>query len=222
MPLGVYPRNFKGILTCKICKSTESVKRFQSRVPLCWKHYLQMRRHGRILKRTKFEPNEFVDYGNYIEIILYAGNGEAKEVARAVIDKSQFSRVKKHKWHLAKRSKDGAQYVETSIGKGKGLFLHHFILGKRPGFEVDHGDGDGLNNRKGNLRFVTHKQNMLNRTRKLSRSGAVGVYWRKARNYWIAMIQVGYTKIYLGCSKDLEEAIKLRKAGECKYWGMCS
>jgi HNH endonuclease len=59
--------------------------------------------------------------------------------------------------------------------------LHHFIVGKKDGLEVDHRDGNGLNDRKSNLRHVTHIKNILNRKYKLSSSVVVGVHRTKER-----------------------------------------
>ena len=147
------------ILTCTACGASGIVKRFQRITPFCWKHYLQMRRHGRTLARTKFDPNEFIDHGEFVEIILYQGNGEVEAVASTFVDRSQWPGVRQHKWHVAKRAKGGTKYAESIID-GRNTLLHHFIVGKRDGLEVDHVDGNGLNNRKNNLQFLTHRENV--------------------------------------------------------------
>lgn len=49
---------------------------------LCRKHYLQMYQYGRILSRTKFDPNEIVFFDEYVEIVLY--DRCHREVNRAI------------------------------------------------------------------------------------------------------------------------------------------
>ena len=41
----------------------------------CKKHYLQMYRHGKILNRTIYDPNDITLYENFAEIHLYDKNG---------------------------------------------------------------------------------------------------------------------------------------------------
>lgn len=52
--------------------------------------------------------------------------------------------------------------------------MHEEILGKREGYEIDHINGDGLDNRKSNLRHLTHAQNIRNRTH-TNRNSTTGV-----------------------------------------------
>lgn len=61
-----------------------------------------------------------------------------------------------HTWCI---NKDG--YAITRI-ENKLVRLHHFILPKRIGYEVDHVNGNRLDNRKSNLRYVTRSENLSN------------------------------------------------------------
>ena len=74
--------------------------------------------------------------------------------------------------------------------------LHRLILSRvlgrplEPGEEVDHIDGNGLNNRRSNLRLSTHRQNMQNRgVASNNASGLKGVYFDKAHRKWRAEIK---------------------------------
>lgn len=64
--------------------------------------------------------------------------------------------------------------------------MHTQILGRVDGYEVDHIDGNGMNNRRGNLRHVTKAQNQMNRHAVASRSGFKGV--TANRHNWSAAI----------------------------------
>ena len=50
----------------------------------CQKHYIQIRQYGKILTRTRKDPNEIIVYDNYAEIVLYDNYG--KEINKALID----------------------------------------------------------------------------------------------------------------------------------------
>lgn len=42
---------------------------------LCQKHYLRLKKRGSLVHRTRLDPNEFVDCGDYWEIKLYNNKG---------------------------------------------------------------------------------------------------------------------------------------------------
>ena len=63
---------------------------------------------------------------------------------------------------------------------------------------VDHMDGDGLNNRRENLRVCTHRQNIEASRSRTGFSQFKGVTFDKARGVWIAQIKVNYARKFLG------------------------
>jgi hypothetical protein len=94
------------------------------------------------------------------------------------------------------------------------LYLAHrlaFLLmtGHWP-HEVDHIDGNGLNNRWANLRDVTHSENLINRQRpnKNNTSGVRGVFWNKTRGQW----SVRFCDKHLGWFSTKAEAVRCAKA----------
>lgn len=80
------------------------------------------------------------------------------------------------------------------------VFMHRAILKPQKGKEVDHKDGDGLNNQKNNLRLATKSQNNQNQKRphKNSTSKYKGVSWDKNHKKWLSQIKINYQNIYLG------------------------
>src|SRR6266536_3137044 len=75
----------------------------------------------------------------------------------------QFERVAQMgNWHAVKSADDSRWYAEMTLTSGK-AFMHHIILPLKPGYEIDHKDGDGLNNQDENLRYATRAQNARNR-----------------------------------------------------------
>ncbi len=81
---------------------------------------------------------------------------------------------------------------------------------------VDHRDRDGLNNARGNLRHVTHQQNMQNRSiDRRNKTGISGVSWSKARQTW--RVYVGRT--YIGRFLNFDDAVTARKSAELRIFG---
>jgi hypothetical protein len=85
---------------------------------------------------------------------------------------------------------------------------------------VDHINGNKADNRKNNLRLVTASQNLMNtKLRSDNTSGYKGVYYNKKNNKRYARITVNKKIINLGSFKNKEDAIKIRKDAEEKYFG---
>jgi len=175
----------------------------------CKRHYQQIWKNGKISKRTRYDPNEIIDCGEYYEICLY--NRKNEEIGRAKIDKEDLGKVKNYKWCISV-GQDEIPYVITIKNK-KTILLHQLIMGNPPiGCEVDHKYHDTLDNRKYNLRFVTDSQNQMNRKSK-------GYCWNKKNKKWMAYIKINGKKIYLGYFIDKQDAIRARKEAEKKYFG---
>lgn len=92
---------------------------------------------------------------------------------------------------------------------GKEYRAHRIIwlwmTGSLPSVGIDHIDGDGHNNRWGNLREATQAQNLRNvRTHRDNKQGLKGVH--KARNRFEARICVDYRSMTIGYYDTPEEA----------------
>lgn len=69
----------------------------------------------------------------------------------------------------------------------KTIYLHRLITDAPNGMDVDHINGDTLDNLDSNLRVVTHLANMNNiGARSNSKSGIRGVCWIKRNKAWKA------------------------------------
>lgn len=107
--------------------------------------------------------------------------------------------------------------LDTETGKWRTLYMHHAITGWR---YVDHRNGNGLDNRRANLREATHYGNTQNARRKSSNtSGYIGVYWRKDSHVWAAAISANGQRHHLGCFTDAEEAALARDAAARELHG---
>lgn len=103
------------------------------------------------------------------------------------------------------------------------MYLAHRLAwllqtGDWPEFEIDHIDGDALNNRWENLRDVPsfeNKKNMpLYRT---STSGVAGVRWKTDAGKWVARININGKTVHLGYYGSKEDAVRARKFAEAEH-----
>lgn len=139
----------------------------------------------------------------------------------ALVDDDDYVRLKMFKWHYGVYGKTGyAKRLKWDRKKKKGKIvrMHHFILPLKKGYMIDHINGDGLDNRKDNLRLVTKSQNMMNSgVRKNSNTGFTGVAWHKQNGRWRAYITIDKRQISLGTYINIQDAIDARKNGEKNY-----
>lgn len=102
-------------------------------------------------------------------------------------------------------------YLVTRI-KGKS-YLNHRIIWKivnkaEPMGQIDHVDGNPLNNQIKNLRLASNQENSKNQSMpKNNTSGTVGVSWCRQTNKWRAQISINGKCTRLGQFADKKEAI---------------
>lgn len=119
----------------------------------------------------------------------------------AVIDEADHELVSMFKWRS--RNHHGIDYAwghyyDKKTQRTKKLKMHRLIMGLG-GPDVDHVNGDGLDNRRCNLRHVTNQQNHFNQTKRTGfHSKFKGVSWDKSRRKWIAYIKKDYRNMHLG------------------------
>lgn len=113
----------------------------------------------------------------------------------AIIDDADLALVSSRKWSFGNETGGYARRNDS----GKTVFMHKVIMGVPNGVEVDHMDGDKLNNRRSNMRVATHQQNSFNtKLRSNSSTGIKGVSWYKRDKKWRAYIVLNGKQIHLG------------------------
>lgn len=128
----------------------------------------------------------------------------------SVIDAPDAADVGKHLWHL-----DSVGYATRNIktdDKRTLLRLHRFLLNPDPGYEVDHIDGDRLNNRRSNLRLCSRAENARNSKPQLTLNGLpVSCRYKGvtiSRGKYAASIKANSKKRSLGYFCDPAEAAR--------------
>lgn len=129
----------------------------------------------------------------------------------AIVDDEDFEELNKFKWCAFKFGKVWRAFRGTFINKKQRIeYMHHRILPCPHGMQIDHINGDGLDNRRSNLRIATVSQNQHNVGKCIdNRSGYKGV--RKHRNKWQAFIIIQKKFITIGDFTTPEEANTARK-----------
>jgi len=115
----------------------------------------------------------------------------------AIVDDEDFEELNQYKWYA---HKTGNTFYAGRNVKGLNrttMHMHQTIMNAPEGADIDHINGDGLNNLKSNLRIVTHRQNTQNRHATKS-SIYPGVGWCKKDKKWRAYITINGKDKHLG------------------------
>ena len=148
----------------------------------------------------------------------------------AVIDDTDAPLVAPYVW-TAKitKKKNGriavyaTRWTQDAAGNRRRIMMHADLLGFREGCEIDHRNGDTLNNRRGNLRFASREQNQWNAGRRLDNtSGFKGATYdasTRGTKKWKASIQYRGKRKTIGRFTTAEEAADAYDAEAIRLFG---
>jgi len=124
----------------------------------------------------------------------------------AIVDDEDYPSISAHKWSAEKRY--AGYYAIRCVsenGKRTMIRMHQQIMGAT-GVHIDHKDGNGLNNRRSNLRLCTRTENQRNQKSACGTSKYKGVSWYAPTGKWVAGIRFAGKRKYLGYFSDERDA----------------
>ncbi len=167
--------------------------------------------------RGEGRPSNLRREGDLVYVELSGGK-------ESVIDAIDADKVAGYKWHCVRSGTkvNHRWYARRRIEKGHGqtIVLSRLLLNAAQGEQVDHINGNTLDNRRENLRICTSQQNSQNqkKTPKACTSKYKGVCWNKSSSKWMVYIRppneklrhLGYFDFEVDAAKVYnEEALKL-------------
>jgi hypothetical protein len=133
----------------------------------------------------------------------------------ALIDDEDYGEVSRYRWHAVQKRGGRTWYAMTNLrradGKRTTIEMHALILGKDPeGRQVDHRDGNGLNNRRENLRYATMSEQRRNApARRNNKTGFKGVTLHyQATGLYVAQIGTKARRLTIGYFSSAEQAAR--------------
>lgn len=138
----------------------------------------------------------------------------------AIVDDGDYEELSQYKWYFHAEGKTGyaIRQIRLSSGKWSSVKMHRQIMEATPENEIDHIDGNGINNRRSNLRFCSRSENMRNiSVRKDSLTGYKCV--ARSGRKWYAYISVNGRRQYLGIFPNRELAALAYNQAAIKYRG---
>ena len=127
----------------------------------------------------------------------------------ALVDAEDLPLVSQFKWTRYKRGRLAyarANGRQRGGVRGSPFSMHRLLLLPDPGMDVDHINGDGLDNRRCNLRPATRSQNLGNMRKTRGRSRYKGLHWHSRDRLWVVRVSHQGTSYSGGCFKDEVDA----------------
>lgn len=135
-------------------------------------------------------------------------------VVSAYIDSDDFELASSKTWRVSKK-KNKYYLVTGSKTKGTSEYMHRLLINSEipDGYEIDHIDGNSLNNRKSNLRIVPRLKNIQNSKARIDNAiGIRGV--SKAGNRYVVDFSYHPNRYYFKHWTNLQDAVYCRMFAE--------
>jgi hypothetical protein len=140
----------------------------------------------------------------------------------ALVDDADYDYLMQWKWHATKAKQ--TYYAGRGITRGKDkvyihkVFLMHREIMKCPDdMQIDHIDGNGLNNQRSNLRICTNLQNCWNMSKRSKICDYKGIYLRQNGKYR-AYIKANGRRVNLGTYVEQEDGARAYDIGALYFF----
>jgi hypothetical protein len=142
---------------------------------------------------------------------------------QAIVDDRDHEWLKEFVWYADGRQKENRFWAVTNVtdprtGKKRRVQMDRLIMRVPSGGsqDIDHKDGNGLNNTRDNLVIVPSRlaAPRISKARIDSRSGITGVHWSKRRENWNSQIQTNGKNRLILRSKSCETACRAYREAE--------
>lgn len=140
----------------------------------------------------------------------------------ALVDDEDFDYLNQWKWFASftKGKFYAVRNVPNRAKRQKMIRMNRILMDAKDGYEIDHVDGNSLNNQRANLRACSHKENSRNKKfHSKNTSGFKGVTWHKGERRWRAQIGVNYKKIVIGRFLTVEDAALAYDGAAKRFFG---
>ena len=137
-----------------------------------------------------------------------------------IVDDEDFIELNKYKWWAIKQWNKfyAARKIVLDGGKRRLLSIHSFLMNTQKWLDTDHINGDGLDNKRSNLRVCTRGENQMNRWKQNNNtSWFKWVCWHKLANKWLAYISINWKRKHLWYFSDKLEAYEAYCEACIKY-----
>jgi hypothetical protein len=142
----------------------------------------------------------------------------------AIVDDAVVALLMQNRWIAARDHRRQQWYAQANVYRQDGvrttISMHRLLMGNPPGKMVDHRNGNGLDNRRQNLRVSTPSENSRNMLNCKSHSSRFkGVSWHSGKQKWTAQIMVDRRLIHLGTYADEVAAARVYNEAALRHFG---